>query len=53
MACAVLLMRHLFKEINMGYLIDFFYLLKELFKLFLWVLISPFGLLAGYFLSWQ
>lgn len=37
----------------MGYLIDAFYLLRELFKLLFMVLISPLGLAAGFFLSWQ
>ncbi|MDO8826392.1 hypothetical protein [Methylophaga sp.] len=38
---------------NMGYLIDFFYLMKEFFKLLFLVLISPLGLLAGYLFSWE
>lgn len=37
----------------MGYLIDAFYLFRELFKLLFMVLISPLGLAAGFFLSWQ
>jgi hypothetical protein len=38
---------------TMGYLVDFFYLMKELFKLLLLVLISPLGLMAGYLFSWE
>jgi len=37
----------------MGYLIDFMYLVRELLKLTFMVLISPFGLLAAYFFSWE
>ena len=38
---------------TMGYLIDAYYLFRELFKLLFMVLISPLGLAAGFFLSWQ
>lgn len=37
----------------MGYVIDCIYLLKEMFKLLLLVLISPLGLTAGFLMSWQ
>lgn len=38
---------------NMGYVIDFFYFMKEFFKLLFLVLISPLGLMAGYLFSWE
>jgi hypothetical protein len=37
----------------MGYFVDLLYLLKELIKLSFMVLISPLGLAAGYFLTWN
>jgi hypothetical protein len=37
----------------MGYVIDFFYFIKEMFKLLFLVLISPLGLAAGLLMSWQ
>lgn len=37
----------------MGYVIDFLYFFKETFKLLFLVLISPFGLTAGFLMSWQ
>lgn len=37
----------------MGYLIDFLYLLRELLKLAFMVMISPLGIAAVYFSSWE
>ncbi|KKN41331.1 hypothetical protein LCGC14_0724480 [marine sediment metagenome] len=37
----------------MGYLIDTFYLSRELLKLSLMVFVSPLGLLAVYLFSWE
>lgn len=37
----------------MGYIIDCLYLLRELLKLSLMVVISPLGLAAGFLMSWQ
>ena len=37
----------------MGYLIDLVYVISEIVKLGFMVLISPFGLVAGYLISWQ
>jgi hypothetical protein len=37
----------------MGYLIDFMYLCREVLKLTLMVLISPFGLAAIYLTNWE
>lgn len=37
----------------MGFLIDFMYVLRELIKLTFMVMISPLGLAAAYFISWE
>lgn len=41
------------QEDVMGYLIDMLFLVRELVKLAFMVIISPFGLAAGYLTSWQ
>jgi len=42
-----------YQEDVMGYLVDMLYFLRELLKLAFMVMISPLGLAAGYFISWQ
>lgn len=37
----------------MGLIVDFYYLLRELFRLVFMVMISPFGLAAGLLLAWS
>ncbi len=41
------------QEDVMGYLIDMLYLMRELLKLAFMVMISPLGLAASYFISWE
>lgn len=37
----------------MGYLIDLMYLLKELVKIVIMVMISPLGIMAGFLIAWE
>ncbi len=37
----------------MAMLIDFIYVVRELFKLSFMVVVSPFGLIASYLLMWE
>ncbi len=37
----------------MGVVIDFIYLIRELIKLSFMVIISPFGIVAGYLFTWE
>lgn len=37
----------------MGLMVDFYYLMRELFRLMFMIMISPFGLAAGFLLVWN